>query len=426
MDAGETGRPRILAFLPQFLPGEKGGGTVQSVAGLMEVLQDEFDFRVVTSDHDLGEREPLPGVEPDVWQERYGGSILYLSEAKLPVRRITEILRKGEFDLIYLNGVFARRFSMLPLCVWLIGGARQVPLILAPRGEFSPGALALKRYRKAAYLALARGLRLYRKVRWHASSPMEEQEILKVVLGRRILNVASRIPSREPELDKGEMREGRPAVMVALDIATKRPTPSPGSWPAKKKGALSVVFLSRISPKKNLDGALRMLRSLRGEVTFTIFGPLEDARYWRRCEEQMGALDRTIMVRYGGILPHADVAGVFQEANLLLFPTHGENFGHVIAEALTAGCPVLISDQTPWRGLEAMRAGWDFPLDEADRFTKTLQECIDMEPEDFETLRLGARDHGLRYLRDEMRIEQHRKLFRAALCSASPRVDPDS
>ena len=404
-----NGRPRILTFLPEFLPGERAGGRVQSVAGILESLEAEFDFQVVTSHRDLGERDPLPGVEPNVWGQRYCGRVLYLPGRKPSMRRIVEILRKEEFDLIYLNSVFSRRFSMLPLSVWRTGGTKHVPLVLAPRGEFSPGALALKRRRKAAYLAMARRVRLYSGVRWHASSPMEEQDICRVMGTQGVGNAA-------------QGNDGRTSVMVALDLAKSRPTSSAGNWPAKRKGALSIVFLSRVSPKKNLDGALRMLDGLRGDVTFTIFGPLEDARYWNGCQRQIRALGTNILARYGGIVPHAEVEEVFRKADLFLFPTHGENFGHVILEALAAGCPALISDDTPWRGLEAARAGWEFPLNEADRFTRTLQECIDMSPEEFNELRLGAREHGLRYFRDETLITQSRDLFLAALEAGGSRV----
>jgi glycosyltransferase involved in cell wall biosynthesis len=416
------GRPRILVFVAQFLPGEKGGGQVQSVAGLLEALRDEFDFRIVTSDHDLGERDPLPGVEPDVWQERYGGSIFYLSGAKSPVRRIVEILRKGEFDLIYLNSFFSRRFSMLPVSLWWFGLTPRVPLVLAPRGEFGRGALALKRLRKATYLALARRLLLYQDVRWHASSPAEKREIVDLLRCGEVINAAAPIAGKRREA-RDEDDKGRSVIMVAMDLAKKGIGPISESWPAKKKGTLSIVFLSRVSPMKNLDSALRMLQGLKGEVTFTIFGPLEDARYWSQCEDLTKRLDSNVQVRYGGVIAHADVPGIFHGADLFLFPTHGENFSHVIAEALFVGCPVLTSDQTPWRGLEAERAGWDLPLGEPGRFTIVLQDCIDMEPDDFRKLRLGARERGRQYLMDETVVDQNRSLFRAALESRGWPVD---
>ncbi len=65
----------------------------------------------------------------------------------------------------------------------------------------------------------------------------------------------------------------------------------------------------------------------------------------------------------------------------ILTANQGENFGHVIIEALAAGKPVLISDQTPWRGLENHKAGWDIPLNDKEKFISILEMLVDMEPE---------------------------------------------
>ena len=58
--------------------------------------------------------------------------------------------------------------------------------------------------------------------------------------------------------------------------------------------------------------------------------------------------------------------------DLLILPTQGENHGYVIQEALLSGCPVLISDRTPWRGLAALGVGADLPLEQPERFVAWL------------------------------------------------------
>ena len=65
-------------------------------------------------------------------------------------------------------------------------------------------------------------------------------------------------------------------------------------------------------------------------------------------------------------MPPSELGPHFQTAHYLLSPTTQENFGHSIVEAWAHGCPVLISDRTPWRGLEAHNVGWDWPLDESE------------------------------------------------------------
>ena len=65
-------------------------------------------------------------------------------------------------------------------------------------------------------------------------------------------------------------------------------------------------------------------------------------------------------------MPPSELGPHFQAAHYLLSSTTQENFGHSIVEAWAHGCPVLISDRTPWRGLEAHNVGWDWPLDESE------------------------------------------------------------
>ena len=48
-------------------------------------------------------------------------------------------------------------------------------------------------------------------------------------------------------------------------------------------------------------------------------------------------------------------------ASLFVLPSHSENFGLVIAEALAAGVPALVTDTTPWRGLATQGCGWCVP-----------------------------------------------------------------
>lgn len=61
----------------------------------------------------------------------------------------------------------------------------------------------------------------------------------------------------------------------------------------------------------------------------------------------MAALPAHIEATYCGPGP-LPVPALMREHDLFFFPTLGENYGHVIIESLSAGTPVLISDQTPW------------------------------------------------------------------------------
>jgi glycosyltransferase involved in cell wall biosynthesis len=77
-----------------------------------------------------------------------------------------------------------------------------------------------------------------------------------------------------------------------------------------------------------------------------------------------------------------------------------ENFGHVMVEALSAGCPLIISDRTPWRDLETKHIGWDLPLDSL-KWKETLNRAIEMEADEYETMSKAAREFAVRWLNDE-------------------------
>jgi hypothetical protein len=66
MHADETPhRPIILTFVRYYLPGFRSGGPVRSVSNLVQVLGDDYDFRIVCYDHDKG--VPYTNIAPRQW-----------------------------------------------------------------------------------------------------------------------------------------------------------------------------------------------------------------------------------------------------------------------------------------------------------------------------------------------------------------------
>jgi glycosyltransferase involved in cell wall biosynthesis len=166
---------------------------------------------------------------------------------------------------------------------------------------------------------------------------------------------------------------------------------------------------------KNLSGALKLLAGVNGDVSFDLYGPVEDAEYWRECQRIIDSLPTNVRVRNNGEIEHKEIGRVFAEHDLLLLPTLGENFGHVIGEALASGCPVLISDQTPWRNLESEGVGWDIPLADKERFLSVLQQCVDGDSAWHAALSRQARSYAVNVASDPVAIEANRKLFNLAL-----------
>lgn len=382
-----TQKIRILTFIGCYLPGYKAGGPIRTITNMVDRLGDEFQFRIITADHDLGDTKAYPGIKTDDWNSVGKADVFYMSPKMRSLKGFKKILCFTEYDAIYLNGFFSPHFTIKPLLLRRLGLIPDKPLILAPRGEFSPGALGLKSLKKRVYLLAAKAFGLYRGAAWQASSEYEEADI-RQQFGRSVpVGVAPDLP---------------PMVHSSDELPPKS---------EKAAGSLKIIFLSRISRKKNLDGALKMLNELKRDVQFNIYGPMEDKAYWAECQKIIGDLPENIEVRYCGSVEYNKVVTVMREHDLFFFPTLGENFGHVILEALISGCPPLLSDQTPWRDLEKKGVGWDLPLEHPEQFQAILQKCVDMDQGEYSKWSKRAREYGTQVTQDDGTVEMNRQLF---------------
>ncbi len=350
---------RALVICQYFEPGFRGGGPVRSIAQIVDTISEDVALCVVTRDHDAGDSARYRGLSGR-WIPRGRSSIFYLNLGNpKQIVQLAQELRRTSFDLLYLNSIWAPGFTVVPLLASRFRLIRIGSVLLAPRGELSPGALSLKSRKKSIFLRcfpfLVRGL----KIVWHASTPLEASEIRSVF----------------PDAD----------VQIVLNQVALAAAPVPVK--ATRQGPVRFVFISRITPKKNLMLALRALAGLQSSAALHIYGPVDDANYWAQCKAVMTEIPQHIQVEYRGLLRPSQVPLIFAQYDAFVFPTLGENFGHVIAESLFASCPVISSDQTPWT--EILLAGGGSVL--ADLTVGSLRRELErravMPPEE----RAGAR-----------------------------------
>lgn len=210
------------------------------------------------------------------------------------------------------------------------------------------------------------------------------------------------------------MNLGASRIAFAPDLPPRLGT-GIGLGHPKAAGRLNVVFISRIDPKKNLHFALEVLRGVQAPVNFDIVGPIGDEAYWAGCQRIMATLPGHIRVRHLGPVPHTEILQVFASHDLFLFPTQAENNGYVILEALLAGCPVLLSDRTPWRGLRELGVGWDLPLENPAAFGAALDELAALSSEEHNALRERAQAYGRDRLLAAEDVAATRAMFREAM-----------
>jgi glycosyltransferase involved in cell wall biosynthesis len=379
---------RVLAVVDYYLPGYKGGGPAVSVSRLIQGLSSEVEFAVFTRNHDLGEAQPYADVPAGTWFAKEGVRYYYAKPNELGLFGMLHAIRSAKPDVVYLNSYFSKLTRVALTLRWL-GLTGKTSCIVAPRGEFSPGALALKAGKKRAYLAAARAIGFHRGVTWQVSSEHEERDTLAaagVCLKRFI---------KAPDV-----------ALTVIGPEVVKPT--------KVSGSARFAFISRISPKKNLLGAIESLRQVQGEALFTIYGPIEDAEHWSQCEAAIASLPPNVRCEHAGGIPSSEVAARLEEHHFFLFPTLGENFGHVIPEALNAGCPVLLSDQTPWLDLDSENAGWVMPLDARAAWTSCVQECVDMDTTRYLEMSEASRAYVRRIAERGSSSDESRRMFEYA------------
>lgn len=377
-------KPKILIFIRNYLPGFRSGGPVRSVSNIVKALSSEYEFYVVCLNRDHGVSEPYPNLVRDQWIELGKTQVYYAADNQLTFAFYRKIFRDLGPDFIYLNSLLDIDFSIKPFLV--AGRGRKVPIILAPRGELSVGALGLKAFRKGIFIALAKAFKLYKYVAWHASSIGEQERILSIFspAASQIFH-ASNLPT------------------ISNDHLSKR---------EKRTGALRIVLAARISLMKNTHAAIRIAGKLQGDVELDLWGPLEDAEYWKKCQEQIRLCPPNVKVQYRGEATHEKLQILLHEYDVFLLPTLGENFGHSIIEAMSMGIPVVISNRTPWKNLKDAGVGADLPIENEAAFIKQLEDYLDMDETRFDMVRNSCRQYVTTWAIESINLDSYRNMFK--------------
>lgn len=339
---------RVTIFLGGYLPAKKYGGPVTSIANIVENLGEEIEISIISNNHDLDETKVLDGISLG-WNQIGNAKVIYIYDKEYTKKNFVEILSKCKSDVVYLSSVF---FYQMNIPAIRAAKALDIPIIMAPRGELCANALNLGRKKKEMYLAALKLSGLFKGVYYHTTSKEEYEAI------RDILNV-------------DEER-----IWLFPNMPCK---PSKVKEISKQSGTARFVFISRIQEKKNLVYAIEQIGKLEGNVFFDIYGPIEQDTYWARCEEAIKKAKPNVKIKYKGALEPGVSREVFSNYHCFVFPTLSENYGHVIAEAISSGCMLVLSKgTTPWDDIEG-KGGWVCTLGDNQQWIDTLESVVKMD-----------------------------------------------
>jgi glycosyltransferase involved in cell wall biosynthesis len=367
-----------LIFCQHFTPAFKGGGPIQSLQNLIELLHEDFKIYVFCSAKDLGDRRPMEGVIINRWID-FSPNVKVLYANSSIYSLVKSSLKDLAADVVYINGIFSFPFNLIPL---FLSVSRRFQIVLAPHGMLQKGALSVKPFKKRIFICVFKLLGFYKNVRWHATNCQESDDIIKAFRDDLSIYITAAVPK-----------------LVASAPSLRR----------KTVGNLRLIFLSIISEKKNLHLALSALSRLSTPIEFHIYGPIKDEGYWRECKKLMNSSRHQI--QYNGVVHPKNVLHLLSTYHLFILPTKGENFCHAIYESLSVGTPVLVSPHTPWGNLQDYNAGITVNTFKPEDWAVAICDFADLEQGEYAVYSKSAHKLATDYFQKNDFADQYKKLF---------------
>lgn len=375
-----NGKKNILIIMGRYLPGYKDGGPVRSIKNLVDFLGEEYNFMILTCDRDHGDNNPYSNIKVNSWNKVGNAKVYYVPPKGFTFSVINRLAKQS--DLLYVCGCFSD-YAINTLVLKRLG-LISPPVVVASMGLFSPMGFKLKYKKKKFFTTMFNITGMFKNIYWSATSSMEIKEINQQV---KIFN----------------------NYFIAEDLPRKvRNVPVLKNKETKK---LKVVWISRIAPNKNLIGTIQILQRVKSDIDFTIYGPIQAEKYWDECQYELKKLPQNVTWNYAGDIESEEVIDTLKNYHLFLFPTLGENYGHVIHEALSAGCVVALSDQTPWQDLEKFGVGHVYPLDSIEKFVCVVERYAAMSNKDFQIVADKALAYAIENSNEKVKYTGYRTIF---------------
>lgn len=349
---------RILIITGRYLPGYRDGGPVRSLINLTDWMGDDYDLRIMCLDRDHGDDGPYHDIRVNEYNTVGKAKVWYTPAfAEDDIERLA-----GDCDVVYVCGPYSD-YARMTMRLKKAGRIK-APLFVASMGSFSPEAFRIKGFKKKLYMTYMEIAGMFDNVTWSVTSGREENE-LKAVLGKH---------SR---------------CVIAEDLPRRKMTEHTR---VKDDDLLRVCFISRIARKKNLISIPDILSLIDDKhfISIDVYGACEDRDYFEECSKKFDALcreHRDISWEYKGEVDGEEVPSVFADHDAFLFPTLGENYGHVISESIAAGCIPVISDTTPWLDLNEKGCGYVCPVRDKAAFARAVDELFHMSEETMSEMR---------------------------------------
>lgn len=253
----------------------------------------------------------------------------------------SNFLKEEKPDIVHINGIWTPQN-------WIFQKAAQklkIKVIISPHGMLEPWIMSNNSWKKKIGLFLYQKKAIRRATYIHATADMESANIKALGFKNQICIIPNGIDLSD--------------VKIKSQYGTKK-----------------MVFLSRIHPKKGIELLLEAWRNIYTEDWILEIAGNGDEIYIESLIQSAKDLKNVYFV---GAKYHEDKWKFIRSADVMVLPTHSENFGIVVAEALASGVPVITTQGTPWEDLEIYKCGWWIDLS-LSNLEKTITKAMETSP----------------------------------------------
>ncbi|WP_432221436.1 glycosyltransferase [Flavobacterium sp. TMP13] len=262
-------------------------------------------------------------------------------------------LKNENPDIVHINGIWSPQNWGFQKAAQQLG----IKVIISPHGMLEPWILANNSLKKKLALFLYQEKAIKRAIYLHATAPMEAKTIRDLGFKNSVSTIPNGINCNDVKLIKGDY------------------------------GNQKIVFLSRIHRKKGIEILLDAWRNCDTKNWKLEIAGNGDEEYVATLKLRCAELKN---VQFVGVKYGEDKWNFLRSADVMILPTHSENFGIVVAESLAVGVPVVTTKGTPWQDLEKHQCGWWIELSVLN-LEKAIAEVINTSVEELKNMGMKGR-----------------------------------
>lgn len=249
----------------------------------------------------------------------------------------------------------------------------QIPFVISPRGMLTPWAMRFHGFKKRLAWRLYQRRDLQSARVLHATARQEAAEFRALGLTQPIAVIPNGVELPEPR--KPETGNRKPEIKTVLFLSRIHP----------KKGLLDLVAAWAVIQKAESG-------KLKTEKWRVVIAGGDENGHLETVKAESKKLKLENEFEFVGEIADEQKWNLYRRADLFVLPTRSENFGIVIAEALACGVPVITTRGTPWEELTTRQCGWWVEIG-TDPLAKALREAMNLSDE--ERCAMGLRGRKL-------------------------------